>query len=716
MPGYRRKAAHGRDLGAAWQPTPGYRRKAARDRGLAVRLASPVGLAAAALAAPLVLWYVLRSRRPPLTVASTFLWRRTDRSVAAAIPWQRFHPDVTFVLVLAALLAGALALARPYLPVPAELGDHTVVIIDTSASMLADEDGPTRLELARRQVRGLVDRIAPGQQVSLVEAGSRARVLVSASSDAGSLRSALDRLRPSHGEGDLADALTLAAALERPGQATVVHLLTDGALPDAARAVTPPGTRVTAVGRARPNLAVTRLEVTPVGAGSSQAHVQVRNFGTVAAAATLTLTVEPIPRPGGTPPPGDPVVVETLDLAPRGTADRVLTVQGGDGAVLRARVEPAGTDATGAPQRDALGVDDQAFAILAARRELSVLVAGPGNAFLEAALGAVPGVTVATAPAVPAELTGTDVLVIDRVDAPAAATVPTLYVAPSRPPAGVEVAGEIERPALTFQATGHELLADVDLSSVGMADALRVRAPALERVAGGPDGPLLLAGRLDGSPAVLIAFDLLHSNLPLQAAWPVLVANTLSWLAGPPDAPAAVAGGTVILPAPPGASAILAVPPAGETVRLDPASPRLRTDQAGVWTLEYQGEVPAGAAVPAALAVNPPPQEGDLSRPRPDPPPDDGEVVAAGQATGRRPLTTAVVAAVLGLVLGEWAWSHGLRPRRLRLPPWRRGAGSGRAAGPGPSRWWRRGAARGGAAERGGRSPGDAGSRSGPVR
>ena len=40
-------------------------------------LAAPWGLAALLLAAPLTLWYLLRSRRPAVVVPSTLLWRGT---------------------------------------------------------------------------------------------------------------------------------------------------------------------------------------------------------------------------------------------------------------------------------------------------------------------------------------------------------------------------------------------------------------------------------------------------------------------------------------------------------------------------------------------------------------------------------------------------------------------------------------------------------------
>jgi len=621
-----------------------------------MRLGAPLGLLAAGLAAPLVLWYLLRSRRPRQVVASTFLWRTSERSVAAAIPWQRFRADLTFWLVLLALLLGAFALARPYLAVPAQLGDHTILIMDASGSMLADEHGPTRLELARREALDLTRRLSPGQEISIVEAGSRGRVLLSASDDPAQIRSALSAVRIGHGAADLVDAFTLAAALERPGQQTILHLYTDGPLPSDAVNAAPTNLSVTAVGTDRPNLAVTRLQAVPQGAGSSSVFAQIRNFGLLEAQATLTMSVD-----------GEDVVSENFRLPPRGTVDRVLTVQGGDGDVLMARVEPRGQDPSGDDRRDALSIDDRAFTLLSAPREIAVTLATPGNVFLEAALSSVPGVVVTTVDRVPAVLDDTDLLVVDRLAAPASPTVPTMAIAATRWPAGVTADDEVELPTLSFQAAGHDLLTDVDLSGVSIAAATPLSAPALVPIAGGPQADLMLAGRLDGVPTLLVGFDLLRSNLPLQAGWPVMVANAMSWLAGPPSTVPVTAGTTVTLTVPAGATAVAVSPPGGDVLRLDPASPRLTVDQAGLWRLVYEGD-DVEPGIPA-LAVNPNPDEGDLARGgvAQDSPHDPAVPGAtAPPSTGRQPIGRLVLAGVLALAIAEWAWVFGVRPWRRR--------------------------------------------------
>ena len=641
-------------------------------------LGNPWGLLALGLTGPLVLWYLLRSRRPRMTVASTFLWQRAERSVAAAVPWQRFRPDLTFWLVLLAILAGALALAQPYLAVPAVLGDHTILVVDASGSMLADEDGPTRLELARREADALVDTMAPGQEISVIEAGARARVLLSASGDAAAVRDAVRSVRLGHGPADLPDAFTLAAALQRPGQDTVVHLLTDGELPAEMQASAPAGLRVTAVGTPRPNLAITRLQAVPVGAGSSQVFVEVRNFGQEESNAELALTVA-----------GEEVVSERFRLAPRGSEDRVLTVTGRDGDVLGAAVTPVGQDLAGAERRDALTIDDQAFALLAAPREIAVTLATPGNVFLEAALSTIPGSEVEVVDEVPRDLDDVDLLVVDRLPAPSPPPVPTMLVAPTIWPDGVTAEDEVEQPTLSFQATDHELLADVDLSEVAVATATLLSAPALAPLAGGPQGDLMLAGRLDGMPVVAFGFDLLQSNLPLAATWPILMANATSWLAGPPATVPAQAGDTVTVPLVDGATAVTVTSPSGAVRDLDVTSPRLTVTEVGLWRLAYTGEGELPPAAPA-IAVNPVAGESDLARPAPEPlvadDPDGADQAAGTTAEGRDPIGPLVLIGVLVLAVAEWLWVHAVRPWRRR----RRAAGV-RAGGPGGSgRGWRR--------------------------
>ena len=623
-----------------------------------MNLAAPWGLAAAALSLPLTLWYVLRARRPRVEVSSVFLWRRTDRSVAAAVPWQRFRPDRTYWFILLAILAGALALARPTIAAPAALGDHTIVLVDTSASMQAGENGPSRLELARRAARELIGRMGPGQVVSLIEAGPRARVVLASGGDVAAATRALSDIDPSGGAADLADAFTLAASLQRPGEQTVTHLFTDGPVDAGVATLAPPGLVIDGVGSDRPNLAVTRLQALPGGGGGAQAFVQVRNLGQLPAEAILTLTLDDVE-----------VTRRDLDLGPRRSEDLLIDIGAlSHGAgVLRATVRPPQPADSEDPTADAMALDNTAQAVLAGPRKVRALVAGPGNVFVESALAAVEGVEVTTAGAVPQDLSEVDLLVVDGLIAPLRPSVPTLYLAPRRPPADVTLDGVSDLPALTFQDPAAELLTDVDLSAVAIAEAQKIDAPTLQTVASGPDGPLLLSGRLRGTPVVYLPFALGDSNLPLQVAWPVLVANAVNVLAGPPTSAPAVAGTSATVPVPVGATAVEVEAPGGHVHRLDPVRPQVRVDIPGVWQIRYPDAV--GPVPDAVLAVNTDPEESDLSRGRPQPIEAQGDRTGAPPtpAAGQRSLSHYLLVVPLVLLVADALWPIGRRRRRVRV-------------------------------------------------
>lgn len=618
-------------------------------------LLAPAGLAALALLGPLLLWYLLRARRPRRLVASTLLWRPLDDAATAAVPWTPPRPDRTFWLVAAAIVLGSVAIAQPALSVPLPLGEHTILVVDASGSMLADEGGATRLELARRAVADLAGQLGAGQRISIIAAGHRARVLLSASTDPSAARRALQRVDPTHGPADHAGALRLAAALAQPGEDVLTRVLTDGPLPADADDLTPEGTVVDVVGGDRPNLAVLRLELTGAGSGSVRAFVQVRNLGPLPAGADLELRVDGIAGAG-----------RRLHLAPRGTEEVLLPLaldEAAQGAVVEARVRPVGTDVTGAGTADALPIDDAAYAVVPSTEGLRVLVVGPPNLFVDAALAAaVPGVQVTRAAAVPEDLGEVDLLVVDRAPAPARLRVPTLLVAPTGLPDGVTApAPPVSEPVITAVDGSHPLLADVDLSAVAIAEAQPLAAPSLQGVVSGPDGPLILAGRLGSATVVLLAFDLLGSNLPLETAFPVIVANAVAWLAGPDAEAAAIAGRDVRLSVPPGATGATATPPdGGPAVTLDAGRAVLAVPRTGVWQIAWTVAGDTGAAPsPALLAVNPDPAEADLARGRPSSGAPAGTPGAAAGAEaepereGRLAFGRELLAGVLALVALE---------------------------------------------------------------
>src|SRR5436309_10576387 len=196
--------------------------------GAAVTFVAPAALAFAALMAPIIVLYMLRSRRSRTPVSSTMLWRLGQRNVSANAPWQPLRFSWLLLLQILALLLVVLAVARPARRTDVPLAAHTVLIVDTSASMQANDEGRTRLEAAKREALAAVGQLAGGKRMSVIDAGPRARVVLSGSTDRRALVEAISSLEPTDGTADAAGAFALGASLESADVPTILLFYSDG--------------------------------------------------------------------------------------------------------------------------------------------------------------------------------------------------------------------------------------------------------------------------------------------------------------------------------------------------------------------------------------------------------------------------------------------------------------------------------------------------------
>jgi hypothetical protein len=590
---------------------------------------SPIAFSLAALLPVIVVMYLLKLRRTEQVVSSVYLWRRMVRDVEANAPWQKLRRNLLLILQLLFLGALILTLARPFTWAEGPGGQAAIVVVDRSASMAAHDVAPTRLDAAKAQARQWVDSLPDDVRVTVIAAGDGAQVLASSSRDRRQVRAAIDRIRVAPTGSDLTAALELASAIAARQPDTEIAILSDGQVTVPQRLALKGYVRYLPLGISGDNQAISALSLrAPSGSDAAccvTAFVQVTNYGDAPAQRRLALYAD-----------GQLFNAYDVEIAPgQGRAIVAGDIPAAT-RVLEARLLEAGP----AGGQDVLALDDRAWAVHRPQEPAAVTLVTEGNLFLETALALFPHLQVTAvepddfdrqSASVPQADPGSQVpgsaataqppnLTIFDAYVPITATLPPgnlLFIAPPRSSSYFSVTGRIEQPVPRAVEADDPLLSHVSLAEVGVLEASRVPLPAWARAvvsgdvvarSGQTSAPLLFAGETEGRRIAVLTFDLRCSDLPLQVAFPLLVANLTGWLAPGTggDLPSQLAPGAPLLFAlPPQVDAVRVTRPDGSLARLAVEGGQAifaDTAQLGVYRAEWQDA--AGVPATASFAVN----------------------------------------------------------------------------------------------------------------
>lgn len=512
----------------------------------------PLGLLAGLLAIPVILVHILIPRRPREPVSSLMHWSGLEHPVSAADPWQKLRWSLLLLLQLLAVVLFALALARPAVEETAPLADHTVFIIDASASMAAIDGDPDRLGRAVEIANAMRAEVPEGGTVSLVAATPTPLVLVEDSDDPDEFERALRRIRTTGGAADFDTAFLLAESLQVADRGNGFVLISDGGVAAELQKLAPAGTRYVAVGESDTNRAITDLSVTASPTGLT-ARVTIDNTGGPSATQTVRLDVDGV------------------------TEERAL-VEIPSGEIVEQSFElPAGSRvAAYLLGEDLLAYDNQRYTVAPPPREIPIAVQGDDSFFLDHLVQSIGSVRVA-GPEEVAEL-----IIYAGVAVPESPNLPFIAVAPPGGAPGIETAGFVDRPILTLAKTD-PLLDDLDVTRIAIAQAQAITVDEGETLLGAPGAPLLVRGHTGQVPFFYLSFSLEQSNLPVDVAFPILGSRMVAELSAADEPPSGLTVGAE-LPLDPTAGAV--VDPRGTRQTVSGLTLSPIADQAGFWTIE----------------------------------------------------------------------------------------------------------------------------------
>jgi hypothetical protein len=543
-------------------------------------LLGPIPLAvfawvAAAATALAIGAYIIKMRRRRFEVPFSRLWQRVLEQRDANALWKQLKRLLSLLLILLIIAIMLFAALDPTLGAVDRKARSVVVLFDASASMKAmdgdDKGERSRLDAAKARTKRLIDGMGGGDVAMIMKVDGQATPMSRFSSDAPVLDKIVDGIAASDTPADLPRALGAAADALRDRPNPLIVLVSDGAFPEqqlglvrrgSAPAPSPaparPGAagdrgwtaknlaavdlsgidvRYLPVGRRSDNVGIIAFNVRRYIANKAayEVYIEVQNFGQEPAHRQLTLYN------------GDTAVdVKKLDLAPGQRVHQIyakLPASADD--KLRASLRPV----EGPGGSDPFALDDQAYALLPARKKQKVLLVGSPNLFLEGALlvyeniDLLGRVSPAEYDARPAVADGADVVIFDE-HTPAVLPPPPaslLYFHPTGAASPIAVRGEVASPHITEVDEGHPVMRWVTMTDVYM-DRSDAFAPDPRRgestIAFSVRDPVIAAKR-DGKRKILaIGFSLpaqgrdSATDLPMRVAFPMLLVNALDWFAG----------------------------------------------------------------------------------------------------------------------------------------------------------------------------------------
>ncbi len=481
---------------------------------------APALLLLSLLVVPILLLYMLRLRREEVVVSSTMLWEKLLRDREANAPWQRLRRNLLLILQLLILLALIVALARPFFPVQAIASGNVVVMLDGSASMLAKDGLPTRFAEARSAAARVIAGLRGDDQVTIILVGKEPRILAASITDRPLLYDALDGADAMAVEADWDSALALASGVVQGYEEARVVIISDGGLPVRSPPV-PAEVDFIQIGSDNANLAISAI-ASRATADELYLYVRVTNYGIKDRSTLISIDV-------------DGNLQESREIVlSRESSTNLSWMLPEDTQVISAQLY--------VEDGDLLGEDNQLWTIPEDSKQKRVLLISEGNRFLETVFSKLPGYQLFRSPTsaeIPHEQMGSyDLVVYDSVPVPSPPPATDLLIINPQPGDldSTNEATPLVKVSGVFSTTSvihldeSPILRYVDWSNVNILEATKVEVPWGQAIVEAEGGPLLLSGDYNGQRIVIMTFALQESDLPLQIAFPVLMANITGWL------------------------------------------------------------------------------------------------------------------------------------------------------------------------------------------
>jgi hypothetical protein len=448
--------------------------------------------------AAVILFYFFRKQYEEKKIPSNLLWEQVLNEWQAS-PWlKKLQQNLLFWLQILALLLLMFALVRPFWTQNSLQGEHLIFIMDSSASMAADYEDRTRFDVAKEELKGLVEQLS-GQEVTLIKAGVKPGILLSKETDKSAIKKSVDALELSYDYEAMEKAVQLAVSLSSDKD-TSIHLFSDSVSKEVVSDVES-YIEVHNVGEDLDNVSLLSFGVAPIGEGISGVAV-VENQSSEKQEFTFQIESER----------------EAL-------YEQVVTVEGEEQLVLQIPSLPEKPYYEAVLKvDDGYGVDNRLTSIFTESNP-TIYTIGDVNPF------AVKGFQT-----LGVEVLQTDAKNIDdSMNGIFIKETGSVGDLPDQPMILFNTSKEKTKLTEPLTAENDAFLQYVDFEKIYIASASKALAGDWETVLKSGSIPLIQKGKQNGKPIIVLNFNLTDSDWPLQPGFPIFLYNSYQWLSQQTD-------------------------------------------------------------------------------------------------------------------------------------------------------------------------------------
>ncbi len=466
----------------------------------------------------LILIHSLHQKSVKKEVTTLFLWEEILKEQKDRVSMTAFLKNRSLIFQILVILCLSLALAGPVLFSKHESTGRHIFLMDTSASMKTLTGEGTRFDKARSHAVELIKDLGNDGRVMIINAGHKPEIAQAFTHDKNLLLSAVEKMMPREVPGSMEKAVYLALSFLPPDEPGKIHVITDGAGYDLA-ALTRLSDRIVPVmvGGGQKNIAATLFEIRqqPGKKETYEILMEIKNYSAFPLICPVLVRT------------GDTLIAEhNIGLDSQEKKTLIFPFEG--------KIEEHITGEIRVD--DDLPLDNKVFAVLKDPPKTRVFLVSKGNYFLEKFLSVYPGITVNSSPdIIPASFSDiaerNDIVILDNIEIPKGSRGNFLLLNAVSQDIPVRQTGWVQNPKIIDWNKKNPLTRGISLDGLFIESAMKSEArPPTAVLVEAKETPLVMSFHDEKIKAIIFGFDISKTDLPLRAAFPLLMNNIFEWL------------------------------------------------------------------------------------------------------------------------------------------------------------------------------------------